>query len=33
MRFHIFSCKICQDVVKPDHFDSEEHINKFNSVY
>ena len=27
-----FSCKICQDIVKEDHFDSKEHIDKFNSV-
>ena len=27
-----FSCKICQDIVREDHFDSKEHIDKFNSV-
>ena len=27
-----FSCKICQEIIKEDHFDSEEHISKFNSV-
>ena len=27
-----FSCKICQDIVREDHFDSKEHIDKLNSV-
>ena len=27
-----FSCKICQDIVKEDHFDSKEHIDIFNSI-
>ena len=27
-----FSCKICQDIVIEDHFDSKEHIDKFNSA-
>ena len=24
-----FSCKICQEIVREDHFDSKEHIDKF----
>ena len=27
-----YLCQICQDIVSRSHFDSEEHINKFNSV-
>ena len=27
-----FLCKICQNIVKQDHFESKEHIDKFNSV-
>ena len=29
-KFHL--CRICQEIVKKEHFDSEEHITKFNSV-
>ena len=28
--FHL--CRICQEIVNKSHFDSEEHIKKFNSV-
>ena len=27
-----YLCRICQEIVKKEHFDSEEHITKFNSV-
>ena len=27
-----YLCRICQEIVNKSHFDSEEHINKFNSV-
>ena len=27
-----FLCRICQEIVSKDHFDCEEHIQKFNSV-
>ena len=27
-----YLCRICQTIVKKEHFDSEEHINKFNTV-
>ena len=28
----LYLCRICQEIVKKEHFDSEEHIKKFNSV-
>ena len=27
-----YLCRLCQTIVKKDHFDSQEHINKFNTV-
>ena len=30
MEFYL--CRICQDIVSKSHFDSEEHIKKFNTV-
>ena len=27
-----YLCRICQEIVKKEHFDSEEHITKFNSI-
>ena len=30
MEFYL--CRICQEIVNKSHFDSEEHIKKFNSV-
>ena len=27
-----YLCRICQEIVEKDHFDSQEHINKFNTV-
>ena len=31
-KMEFYLCRICQDIVSKSHFDSEEHIKKFNSV-
>ena len=31
-KMEFYLCRICQDIVSRSHFDSEEHIKKFNTV-
>ena len=31
-KIEFYLCRICQEIVNKSHFDSEEHIKKFNSV-
>ena len=32
-KIEFYLCRICSEIVNKSHFDSEEHIEKFNSVY
>ena len=31
-KMEFYLCRICQEIVNKSHFDSEEHVKKFNSV-
>ena len=31
-KIEFYMCRICSEIVDKDHFETEEHINKFNSV-